>query len=150
MRKSVWIGVGAAATVVVLYAGRRAWKRYAPQSLAERAETAARDVEQRAHSAAAEFRSTFKDARKTREAELMAALLADGQDASVQQRSPRPARPARPAREKAAAETDEQRYDAALAAARSKRASGAGGLRSAGGPDVVPFDDEEAELGYSF
>jgi hypothetical protein len=133
MRRGFWIGVGAAAAVVAVYVTHKAYARYAPASVAERVETTARDVETRAHHAVAEFRSTFGEARASREAELMAALLAEGQDASVQQRAPK--------------------ASSAGARATGARAKdfGVGSARTAlGGGGPGAFDGDEDILGYSF
>ena len=81
MRRLVWAGVGVAATVVAYRKGRKVVRRYLPATLAERAETAARDVTERATAAAGDFRAIFAEARARREAELTAALLAEGQPA---------------------------------------------------------------------
>ncbi|GAB2470316.1 hypothetical protein [Xylanimonas ulmi] len=84
MRRLFWVGVGVAVTVVVYRKGRQVVRQYLPSSIAERAERAAHDVGERAGSVAQEFRATFAEARARREAELAAALLAEGQaDPSV-------------------------------------------------------------------
>ncbi len=79
MRRLFWIGVGVAVTVVVYRKGRAVVQQYMPASLAERAQSAAHDAGERASGFVAEFRETFGEARARREAELTAALLAEGQ-----------------------------------------------------------------------
>ncbi|QAY62724.1 hypothetical protein ET495_05020 [Xylanimonas allomyrinae] len=79
MRRLFWIGVGVAVTVVVYRRGRTIVRQYLPATIAERAEKAAHEAGERAGSAAHEFRATFAEARERREAELTAALLAEGQ-----------------------------------------------------------------------
>ena len=76
MRKAVWVAVGAGATVVVIVQARKLARRYGPSPVAQRVEARMRDVEHRAQAASQVFRSTFSQARASREAELTAALLA--------------------------------------------------------------------------
>lgn len=79
MRRLFWVGVGVAVTVVVYRRGRRLVRQYVPASLADRAEHAASAAGRRAGDAAQEFRARFTEARAAREAELLQALLAEGQ-----------------------------------------------------------------------
>ncbi|MCL2594956.1 MAG: hypothetical protein FWD83_05500 [Promicromonosporaceae bacterium] len=79
MRRLFWIGVGAVTTIVVYRKGRQVYQRYVPSAVAERVQQGARDASGRAGVALAEFRTTFSQARAAREAELIAALLAEGQ-----------------------------------------------------------------------
>jgi hypothetical protein len=79
MRRLFWIGVGVTVTVVVYRRGRRLVRQYVPASIAERAEHAATEAGRRAGDVAQEFRARFTEARAAREAELLAALLAEGQ-----------------------------------------------------------------------
>ncbi|QAY71107.1 hypothetical protein [Xylanimonas protaetiae] len=120
MRRLFWVGVGVAATVVVYRKGRKVVRQYLPSSVAERAEKAAHDAGERATGFLAEFRETFGEARARREAELTAALLAEGQQDPATTRAAR--------------------------ATGARRPSPAGGPAA----DVDPFDGDEAELGYSF
>ena len=78
MRTVFWVAVGAGATVAVIIQARRLSRRFAPSPVAQRVETRMRDVEHRALTATQSFRSTFAQARSSREAELTAALLAHG------------------------------------------------------------------------
>ena len=129
MRRLFWVGVGVTVTVVAYRKGRQVVRQYLPATLAERAETAARDASERATAAAGDFRQVFAEARARREAELTAALLAEGQPDPAATRAAR---------------------DAARSAARAT------GARStaAGGPGSVvgdhDLDDDEERLGYSF
>ncbi|MCL1870742.1 MAG: hypothetical protein FWF90_10060 [Promicromonosporaceae bacterium] len=120
MRRLFWIGVGVTVTVVVYRQGRKVVRKYLPASIAERAEQTARDVGERAGTTAQEFRAIFTEARARREAELTAALLAEGQQ------DPETTRAAR--------------------ATGARREFPAGGPAAA----VDDIDDDEAELGYSF
>ncbi|PFG43277.1 hypothetical protein ATJ88_1962 [Isoptericola jiangsuensis] len=79
IRRLFWVGVGVTVTVVVVTKGRRVVARYTPQAVADRAEGLGRDVSQRSASFLATFRREFTVARDAREAELVAALLAEGQ-----------------------------------------------------------------------
>ena len=79
MRRLFWVGVGVAVTVVVYRQGRKIVRQYLPATIAERAGKAAQEAGERAGTAAQEFRAIFSEARARREAELMAALLAEGQ-----------------------------------------------------------------------
>ncbi|PZR52747.1 hypothetical protein DNL40_10245 [Xylanimonas oleitrophica] len=89
MRRLFWVGVGVAVTVVVYRRGRKVVQQYMPASVAERAEQAAQDLGERADSFVQEFRVQFTQARARREAELTAALLADGQPDPEQTRAAR-------------------------------------------------------------
>jgi len=124
MRRLFWIGVGAAVTVAVYRKGRKVVQQYLPATVAERAGNAARDVSDRATTAAGDFRSIFSEARARREAELTAALLAEGQPDPAATRAARDA-----------------------ARATGARGTAAGGPGSVVGPDI---DDDEERLGYSF
>ncbi|ACZ30711.1 hypothetical protein Xcel_1688 [Xylanimonas cellulosilytica DSM 15894] len=126
MRRLFWVGVGVAVTVVVYRRGRKVVQQYLPASVAERAGQAAQDAGERASGFVADFRETFGEARARREAELTAALLAEGQPDPETTRAQR--------------------------AAGGHRATGARRAFPAGGPaaGVDDIDDDEAELGYSF
>jgi hypothetical protein len=93
MKRLVWVGVGVVIAVVVIHQGRKYVRRYMPASIAQRAQDTAADVSERAGHATTVFRETFTEARAQREQELMAALLADGQPASVQVKRPSMGRP---------------------------------------------------------
>lgn len=80
MRRVFWIGVGVAVTVVVVTKGRQVIARYAPASLVDQATTAVDDAGARVTGFWRDFRAEFAVARAEREAELEAALLAEGQD----------------------------------------------------------------------
>lgn len=120
MRRLFWIGVGVTATVVVYRKGRKVVQQYLPASVAARAEQAAHDAGERASGFVAAFRETFGEARARREAELTAALLAEGQQDPATTRAAR--------------------------ATGARRGTPAGGPAV----DVDPVDSDEAELGYSF
>lgn len=79
IRRLFWVGVGVTITVVVIRRGRKIVAQYAPQSVVDRAERLAHDAGQRAETFVGTFRSEFATARAQREAELTAALLAEGQ-----------------------------------------------------------------------
>jgi len=79
MRRLFWVGVGVAVTVVVDQRGRKVVARYAPEAVVDRAERAAQDAGRRAETFVATFRREFSQDREAREAELTAALLAEGQ-----------------------------------------------------------------------
>ncbi|MFC7877161.1 hypothetical protein [Isoptericola sp. NPDC057391] len=79
MRRLFWVGVGVVVTVVVVQRGRRIVAQYAPEAVVDRAERAAQDAGRRAETFVATFRREFSQARSAREAELTAALLAEGQ-----------------------------------------------------------------------
>ncbi|MEG3615128.1 MULTISPECIES: hypothetical protein [Isoptericola] len=78
-RRLFWVGVGVTITVVVIQRGRRLVARYTPEAVAERAGDLGRDVSRRAETFLTTFRSEFAAARASREDELVAALLAEGQ-----------------------------------------------------------------------
>ncbi|MBD5787553.1 hypothetical protein IF650_15380 [Cellulosimicrobium terreum] len=80
MRRVFWVGVGVALTVVVVVRGRRIVARYAPASLVDRATAQANGLGERAVHVVRDFRTEFVTARDARERELMAALLAEGQE----------------------------------------------------------------------
>ncbi len=130
MRRLFWVGVGVTATVVAYRKGRQVVQQYMPATIAERAETAARGASERATAAAGDFRTIFGEARARREAELTAALLAEGQP------DPEVTRAARAAGRHAAS-----------ARATDARSTAAGGPGSGVGHDI---DDDEERLGYSF
>ncbi|SKC71417.1 hypothetical protein [Krasilnikoviella flava] len=79
MRRLFWVGVGVAVTVVVIQRGRKIVAQYAPEAVVDRAGRAAQDAGRRAETYVATFRREFTQARSAREAELTAALLAEGQ-----------------------------------------------------------------------
>ncbi len=79
MRRLFWVGVGVVVTVVVVQRGRKIVAQYAPEAVVDRAERAAQDAGRRAETFVATFRREFSQARSAREAELTAALLAEGQ-----------------------------------------------------------------------
>jgi hypothetical protein len=79
IRRLFWVGVGVTITVVVIRRGKKVVAQYAPQAVVDRAERLAHDAGQRAETFLGAFRSEFSTARAAREAELTAALLADGQ-----------------------------------------------------------------------
>ena len=79
MRRLFWVGVGVVVTVVVVQQGRKIVAQYAPEAVVDRAERAAQDAGRRAETFVATFRREFTVARSAREAELTAALLAEGQ-----------------------------------------------------------------------
>ncbi|GAB3083035.1 hypothetical protein [Isoptericola nanjingensis] len=79
MRRLFWVGVGVVVTVVVVQRGRKIVAQYAPEAVVDRAERAAQDAGRRAETFVATFRREFTQARSAREAELTAALLAEGQ-----------------------------------------------------------------------
>jgi hypothetical protein len=79
IRRLFWVGVGVTVTVVVVVKGRQVVARYAPQAVVDRAEDLGRDVSRRSGTFLATFRREFATARDAREAELVAALLAEGQ-----------------------------------------------------------------------
>lgn len=79
IRRLFWVGVGVTATVVVVVKGRQVVARYAPRAVVDRAEDLGRDVSRRSGTFLTTFRSEFSTARDAREAELVAALLAEGQ-----------------------------------------------------------------------
>jgi hypothetical protein len=89
MRRLFWVGVGVAVTVVVYRRGRRLVRQYVPATLAQRAEHAATEAGRRAGDVAQEFRARFTEARAAREAELLEALLAEGQADPAQTRARR-------------------------------------------------------------
>jgi hypothetical protein len=80
MRRVVWVGVGVAITVVVVVRGRRVLARYAPASLVDQATERVDELGARALHLARDVRAEFTAARDARERELMAALLAEGQE----------------------------------------------------------------------
>ena len=79
MRRTFWLTVGAAGTVVAYQQGRKLVEKFLPEKVAERAQESAISFGDRLKAAADEFTSTFTEARKSREAELTGALLAGGQ-----------------------------------------------------------------------
>jgi hypothetical protein len=79
IRRLFWVGVGVTVTVVVITKGRRVVARYTPEAVAGRAEDLGRDLSRRSGAFLTTFRSEFSAARAAREAELVAALLAEGQ-----------------------------------------------------------------------
>jgi len=81
MRRVFWIGVGVAITVVVVVRGKKVLARYAPASLVDQATEQVNGLGERVVEIARDFRTEFAVARDAREKELMAALLAEGQEA---------------------------------------------------------------------
>ena len=79
IRRLFWVGVGVTVTVVVIRQGKKAVAHYAPEAVVDRAGRIAQDASRRAEGFVATFRTEFASARAEREAELTAALLADGQ-----------------------------------------------------------------------
>lgn len=73
MRRLFWIGLGAAAAVVVVVQGRKVLRRLTLEGVAEQVEEQVTDLVGRARAAA----STFAEARREREAELTEALLGE-------------------------------------------------------------------------
>ena len=80
MRRVFWVGVGVAITVVVVVRGRKILARYAPASLVDQATAQVNGLGERVVHLARDFRTEFTVARDARERELMAALLAEGQE----------------------------------------------------------------------
>ena len=80
MRRVVWVGVGVAITVVVVVRGRQILARYAPASLVDQATERVDELGARALHLVRDVRAEFTAARDARERELMAALLAEGQE----------------------------------------------------------------------
>lgn len=74
IRRLFWVGVGVAATVVVIHKGRQVVARYTPEAVSERAVAAVSGAGARLSTAAHTFRSEFATARAEREAQLMASL----------------------------------------------------------------------------
>ncbi|MGO1341410.1 MAG: hypothetical protein ACTMID_06930 [Cellulosimicrobium funkei] len=96
MRRVFWIGVGVAITVVVVVRGKKVLARYAPASLVDQATEQVNGLGEKVVEIARDFRTEF--ARDAREQELMAALLAEGQEDPDAVRARRAAgRHARPA-----------------------------------------------------
>ncbi|MCB7137588.1 hypothetical protein [Cellulosimicrobium marinum] len=92
MRRVFWVGVGVAITVVVVARGRRVLARYAPASLVDQATAQVNGLGDRVVHLARDFRTEFAEARDARERELMAALLAEGQEDPAQVRERRSGR----------------------------------------------------------
>ncbi|MGF0116886.1 hypothetical protein ACQFYA_11235 [Promicromonospora sp. Marseille-Q5078] len=125
IRRLFWVGVGVTVTVVVIRQGRKVVARYAPEAVVDRAEKAAQDAGRRAETFVATFRREFTQARSAREAELTAALLAEGQP-----------------------DPDDVRASGLRAA--DLRAGGAAHPRHAAPDPEAEIAADEAELGYSF
>jgi hypothetical protein len=130
MRRIVWFGVGVAVTVIVYRKGRKVMQRYVPSAVADRAQQAALDAGERAQGFVAQFRETFAEASARREAELMGALLAEGTPDPQDTRATRAHRRAQ-----------RHGYGAPYGAPTSAGPSGTVDAN---------FDDDEADLGYSF
>jgi len=97
MRRVFWVGVGVAITVVVVVKGRQVLSRLAPASLVDQATEQVNGLGEKVVHLARDFRTEFATARDARERELMAALLAEGQEDPAVVRERRAARPpARP------------------------------------------------------
>jgi hypothetical protein len=79
IRRLFWVGVGVTVTVVVVTKGRKIVARHTPEAMAGRAEDIGRDLSQRSGTFLSTFRREFVAARDAREAELVGALLAEGQ-----------------------------------------------------------------------
>lgn len=139
MRRLFWVGVGVVVTVVVVQRGRKIVAQYAPEAVVDRAERAAQDAGRRAETFVATFRREFSQARTAREAELTAALLAEGQP-----------------------DPDDVRASGLSAAdlrgggtGRARHAASAPGGRPGAVPDArrdteAEIAADEADLGYSF
>lgn len=125
IRRLFWVGVGVTVTVVVIRQGRKVVARYAPEAVVDRAEKAAQDAGRRAETFVATFRREFTQARSAREAELTAALLAEGQP-----------------------DPDDVRASGLRAA--DLRRGGAAQPRHAAPDPEAEIAADEAELGYSF
>lgn len=91
MRRLVWMGLGAAAAVVLAERARRVARRYTPAGVTEQVEAAG----QRAGTAVQGALATFRTAFETREKDLVSTLLVqpEGGDAGAVLRR-RPARTA--------------------------------------------------------
>lgn len=124
IRRLFWVGVGVTITVVVIRQGRRVVARYTPEAVADRASELGRTASRRTGTFLTSFRAEFGAARDAREAELVAALLAEGQ--------PHP---------------DQVR--AARRSAHGRHAAPATSAAAAVDPDAQ-IEAEEDELGYSF
>ncbi|WP_277210159.1 hypothetical protein [Isoptericola croceus] len=124
IRRLFWVGVGVTVTVVVIHQGRRVVARYTPEAVADRASELGRTASRRTGTFLAAFRTEFGVARDAREAELVAALLAEGQ-----------------------AHPDDVR--AARRATHRRHAAHATPAAAAVDPDAQ-IEAEEDELGYSF
>lgn len=122
IRRLFWVGVGVTVTVVVIRQGRRVVARYTPEAVADRAAELGRTASRRTGTFLGSFRAEFAAARDAREAELVAALLAEGQ--------PHP---------------DDVR--SAREASRGRHAARAG---DAGADPEAQIEADEDELGYSF
>ena len=109
-RRLFWVGVGVAVTVVVIRRGKRVVRTYAPAALTARAEQTAQDASRRAGAFIDTFRAEFVAARAEREAELTAALMADGQPDPEETRAARAARGRPAGRHTAASDEDELGY----------------------------------------
>ncbi|GMA25894.1 hypothetical protein GCM10025864_36530 [Luteimicrobium album] len=120
MRRLFWIGVGVAVTVVVVRQGRKVVARYAPASLVDQATDRANAVGGRAVTFVRTFGEEFRTARDAREAELEAALLAEGQSAPG---------------------------DVRRARAEGRRL---GDARPAEPGGAVPRDEDDPDVGYAF
>ena len=92
MRRVFWVGVGVAITVVVVVKGPQVIARYAPASLVDQATDQVNALGEKATGFVAVFREEFRTARDAREAELLAALLAEGQPHPDDVRAARAAR----------------------------------------------------------
>ncbi|WP_199424073.1 hypothetical protein [Actinotalea solisilvae] len=86
MRRLVWMGLGAAAAVVLAERGRRLAHRYTPAGVTEQVEAAGQRAGTALHDAAATFRSAFA----SRERDLVSTLLVqpEGGDARAALRRP--------------------------------------------------------------
>nr|WP_216645663.1 hypothetical protein [Isoptericola halotolerans] len=122
-----WVGVGVTITVVVIRQGRRVVARYTPEAVTERASELGRTASRRTGTFLSSFRGEFTAARDAREAELVAALLAEGQ--------PHPD-------EVRAARADRGRHAA-------RGASSSAAAAATADPEARIRADED-ELGYSF
>ncbi len=81
IRRVFWVGVGAGLAVVVIVRGKRIIARYTPAGVADQAQERVQELSARTSGLLAEMRAEFTRARTERERELLAALLADGQEA---------------------------------------------------------------------
>lgn len=86
MSRLLWAGAGAGLAVAGILKGRRVVRRYTPQAVSERVSAQVRQTLGLLREAVGGLGADFAAARDERESELIAGLLADGQDPSVQTR----------------------------------------------------------------
>lgn len=128
MRRLVWMGLGAAAAVVLAERARRLAHRYTPAGVTEQVEAAGQRAGTALHDAAATFRSAFA----SRERDLVSTLLVqpEGGDAGAVLRR-------RPGRHTADAATDDDDY---LAGPRDVPRDARGGPRGRVDDDEPLYD----------